>query len=559
MDATVPSNITAASRLSHDASPTGALDPTSSSASPARWFLILAGIHLLIWTSVAGLTQPNAPLDVVEMVYWGNEWQWGYHKHPPLPAWVAAAVTASFGGSILPLYLVSQLFIISTFWVCWRMARAVLEPWKALAAVAVLEFCLFYNYVSPEFNNNIPPKLFWALTVALLYFAMTGDAQTDRDGRKSLDWRNLFLWAGTGASIALSLLSKYDAAILVFSLLAFAVVHPRGRKAWTTAGPWLATLVAFAIFLPHLIWVWQNDFVTLKYFSDRSESPSSWLQHLTNPLQYVGAQLLSLTGVLVAIAILFRWRFTWRELGETQGFTRQYLAFAVLGPPLIVVALSLISGGKMKSSWGASMWTFLPLLMMLSFQFDAKPMAFRRLVRGAIAATCLLGVGLAVRNTTGPYLRSKPSRIHFPGSELAATVQRVWSEHNHEPLSTVGGDAWYAGNVAVYSRGDVSTYTDLIPEHAPWIGDDQLKRFGGVILWPIGDDQDAADMPELWKRRFPDARPSTPLVLPWQTAARLEPLRVGIAIVDPAANERFAKGAGSATTLTSDDDRLWQR
>ena len=59
-----------------------------------RWFWIFAVVHLAVWVLVPVLTHPNAPLDVVEIVYWGHEWQWGYVKHPPLPSWLSEAAVA---------------------------------------------------------------------------------------------------------------------------------------------------------------------------------------------------------------------------------------------------------------------------------------------------------------------------------------------------------------------------------------------------------------------------------------------------------------------------------
>lgn len=199
------------------------------------------------------------------------------------------------------------------------------------------------------------------------------------------------------------------------------------------------------------------------------------------------------------------------------------------------------------------MWTFLPLLLMLSLRVEADRDALRRVVRSAIVASCLVAVAFAARNTAGPYLRSKPSRVHFPGSQLTATVQRMWGERNSEPLRAVGGDSWYAGNVAAYAT-EVSHYIDLDPEHAPWIDDRELRRFGGVILWSVDDERDASEMPDSWKRRFPDAHSNTTIVLPWQTAAHLEPLRVGIAIVDPMATGYVAKNT-DATNDRSEKQR----
>ena len=61
-----------------------AQDPT------IRLFWLLMAGHFFVWVAVCLLTQPNMPLDMVEMLYWGQQWQLGYHKHPPLPAWLAA-------------------------------------------------------------------------------------------------------------------------------------------------------------------------------------------------------------------------------------------------------------------------------------------------------------------------------------------------------------------------------------------------------------------------------------------------------------------------------------
>ena len=59
-----------------------------------RWFdrcaFLVIAIHMLVWTLVPTLVNRNLPLDVVEALAWGHEWEWGYEKHPPLSAWAAA-------------------------------------------------------------------------------------------------------------------------------------------------------------------------------------------------------------------------------------------------------------------------------------------------------------------------------------------------------------------------------------------------------------------------------------------------------------------------------------
>ena len=51
------------------------------------WAWLIA--RTLGWTAAASIRYQNPPVDVVEMLAWGSRWEWGYYKHPPLPAWCA--------------------------------------------------------------------------------------------------------------------------------------------------------------------------------------------------------------------------------------------------------------------------------------------------------------------------------------------------------------------------------------------------------------------------------------------------------------------------------------
>src|SRR5262245_32022209 len=74
----------------------------------------------LLWATVAALTQPNAPLDTVEWLYWGREWCWGYAKHPPFPAWLGEAVYRLTPGNLFGVYLLSYAFAGLSVWCAWR-------------------------------------------------------------------------------------------------------------------------------------------------------------------------------------------------------------------------------------------------------------------------------------------------------------------------------------------------------------------------------------------------------------------------------------------------------
>src|SRR5262245_13576440 len=90
---------------------------TSPSARPSldlvlsRIFLGWVTLRTLAWSIVLFLLQASPSLDVIEMLTWGRYWQWGYHKHPPLPAWIAEFAFQVSGGSLFGVYLASYLCV----------------------------------------------------------------------------------------------------------------------------------------------------------------------------------------------------------------------------------------------------------------------------------------------------------------------------------------------------------------------------------------------------------------------------------------------------------------
>jgi len=145
---------------------------------------------------------------MVEMTYWGEQWQWGYHKHPPLPAWIAAGIWKLSGHQPLVMYLTAQLTIATTFWAVWQLAREGLSPWLALCAVGVLEACHYCTFSINDINNTIVTRPFWCLAILFLYRA------TKPSASKPIQW-----WVLTGVVIGLGMLSKYYLGVLVLSMI----------------------------------------------------------------------------------------------------------------------------------------------------------------------------------------------------------------------------------------------------------------------------------------------------------------------------------------------------
>jgi hypothetical protein len=349
-------------------------------------------------------------------------------------------------------------------------------------------------------------------------------------------------------------------AVLVLSLLMIPVVIPSTRKALRTAGPWLMTTIACLIFLPHFMWMIENDFITIRYIFDRSgdaaaHSASSgvaaWMKHITSPLSFIVSQLAAVIPVVVLLTPLLLKAFKSRKAAATENayqagdsqtdvFIQKYLAIAVGGPIAIYLLLAILTGASIRSMWGGPLFSFLGLLLIVLFKVEYDRVACRKVIRDSLIIGCLMAVGLFIRNGFGPAVRGELSRVHFPGQQIAKMIDQRWSEHYQQPLQMVGGQMFVSGCVGVYSENPIDVFGDLIPEANPWVSDERLKKQGGVIVWDLDDP--GMSNPDLWQERFPSAVLLSPLECKTRALTGDVAARVGVLLVHPE-TPSFARGA----------------
>jgi hypothetical protein len=483
-----------------------------------RLFWTWIALHAIAWTLLATWTQPNRPLDQVEMLYWGQNWQWGYYKHPPLPAWIAAAIFEWSSGAAWPLYLVGQLMIVTSFWAAWRIAREVAGPWAALAAAMLLECSSYYNLTTGDLNNSIVLQPLWALSVWFVY--------------RGISAQRLIDWAAAGLTIGLGMLTKYDLATLVCALLVLPIISPQALRALRTPGPYITLVVSVCVFAPHVAWMIDHNFPTIQYALERAENSRSIWGHLANPIEFLLSQCVALLPMAVVASPLWR-RLQIHSTGAKgqESLASEMLTVVCCGPLALDLFVSLLTGMQIQSMWGASMWTFAGAWLVANVDRRQSEALARRVVLGSATLAVLMLCLTAGRNTVLPYFRHKCSRPHFPGVALAQEVERVWRARSDATLSIVAGPWWPAANVSIYSPLHPRVFDFADPRHSPWLTDEDLAARGGVIVWE--DDWEGRKCPGQVQLRFPDAEIIGPVDLPWQTGAAVKPARFGMAVVLP--------------------------
>lgn len=506
--------------------PCKATDDRRSIGVYARRTAWLIGLHALAWTLAPALARSNAPLDVIEIVYWGREWQAGYFKHPPLPSWILEVVARTFPGSDWPFYALSQLAVGVCFYAVWRLGLTFGSARRAFYGALLLEACWFYNYVSPEFNHSVCMFPLWALAVLALRRATT-------EGR-------LHHWLAFGIWIGLGLLTKYNTGALVVAALGYALSDRRRRAQWRTLGPWAAIATCTALCLPHLRWAIASGWQTLDYLADRTAPDLSPVARLVRPFAFLASgSFAALPVALVAWPLFgFRWRLRSDLRTRAQGAAK-FALFLFGGPLLVYLLLSAATGAKIRHAHGAPLWILLGPTLLAVFEVRGDPRTRRFFLRFAVAVAVGWALGGIVRDVAGPILTGRASRTHFPGRALAREVRTRYREVTNAPLSIVGGEWWLAGNVGLYDPERPSVYCggsgmneiDSPPEFSPWTSDAAVARRGAVFLW--SEERHGREIPDVLRARFPALKQATSIVLRQHSIVPTPDVRVGIAIAPP--------------------------
>src|SRR5262249_51194710 len=129
---------------------------------PQAAFALFLGLHVLLWTALPALLYPNLPLDLIEALTYGREWQLGYDKLPPLPWWLIEGVYRLIGVDAA-YYALAQLAVVAAFTAVFMTARPLVGPVRALVAVLILDGLHYFHFTAAKFNHDVIQLPLWAL------------------------------------------------------------------------------------------------------------------------------------------------------------------------------------------------------------------------------------------------------------------------------------------------------------------------------------------------------------------------------------------------------------
>jgi hypothetical protein len=487
---------------------------------PQAAFAAFLALHFIVWTALPPLLYPNLPLDLIEALTYGREWQLGYDKLPPLPWWLIEVLHQVLGFEVA-YYALAQVAVVAAFAIVWLTARPLVGAVGALVAILIIDGLHYFQYTAAKFNHDVIQLPLWALAGYAFHAGL-------RRGR-------LRDWVLLGLAIGVALWAKYFVLVLAIPLALFLLLDREARPALATPGPWIALVLALLVMAPHLVWLVRNDFLPFAYASARAAPVRGLLDHVLHPLAFAVGQLAFLLPTFLIAAALFWPRPRPDEragepamAAKADAFDRRIVTLLTFGPAATTIALSAASGRGTIAMWGYPLWLFLGLWIVLQAPAVITPMRLGRITALWATVFVLFAAAFVASYAILPALDHRYRAVFYPGDRLADELARRFRAATGRPLTYVIGTMWDGGNVAHYAREQPRVLIDGDPRRAPWIDLGDLRSKGAVVVWTDGDPN---VMPVRLRVIAGDAQVQPPFTLPFRRGDHV--LTVGWAILRP--------------------------
>ena len=398
-------------------------------------FFIFLLSHLIIWTLVPTITNQNLPLDVIEALAWGSNLDWGFNKHPPGSAFFSEIFYQIFGAQDWAYYLLSQIFVTIAFFYVFKLAYEIFNNVKlSLISVLLLESIYFYNFTTPEFNVNVCQLPFWSIVIYYSWKIYSA---------KEI---NFFDCCLLGLFAAIGFLSKYLFVYLLVSIDLLFIYLIFLKKTKKFDFKYLVTIeVFFVLLVPHFIWLFNNDFITISYGLKRTGLEETvFLDHF----KYSFIFLLKQIGIL--IPFLFLIFLLVKKIKLRINLKDQKLLFLIsinFLPIILMFVTSIVTGSKIRTMWMTPFYLFFGVLFVYIFQSQINLRKINSFLYGFLFFFFFSPILYSFDS-----LVNTDKRTDYPGKEIAAKVQIIWDKDFNRDIEFITGNEWEAGNLSYHLK-----------------------------------------------------------------------------------------------------------
>ncbi len=503
-------------------------------ARPALTVALAALAQAAVWTLVPALFYAGPPGNLPAVLAVGHEFQLGTYLGPPLAFWLAETVFRATGRSLFAIYALSQICVVVTYWAVFRLGRAIVGLRQAAIAVLLMIGVSTFTVATPEFGPVILTMPLWGL--GLLHYWQVVEERRPRYGY------------ALALDVALILITTYAGAVLVGLLVLFTVLNARTRALLRVPDLWPAGIAAVLLLIPNLYWlVTTNDQFLLTLA--RLRVPESVAGNLTAWMRQLALLLGAHAGliVLIGIAIGFPW-----ETHEpapvivrrsVEPFARRFVFFFTFMPALLATVAGVVAGATGPVG-GIAPLVVLSGLAVVIAAGDVIALSHQRGVIATWFGLLLAPPALAVVALVALPWLGIDLAVNQPAEAMGRFFADSFARRIGKDLPIVAGDPRTAALIELGAASRPSLFLLATPERTPWVSMRDVMQKGAILVWPTADTA-GAPPPDI-KADFPDIVPEVPRAFERTVQGRLPLLRIGWAVIRPAAPQDATPPAPAA-------------
>jgi 4-amino-4-deoxy-L-arabinose transferase-like glycosyltransferase len=399
--------------------------------------------------------------DTAEAFAWGQEFLWGYGKHPPLSGWVAGAWFRVFPAADWAAYALARACVAAALFGVYAVAARSLTRRGALLVVFATAIWAYAHMRGFKYN---PDLLLLALVPWLLLAHL-----------RFMERPNVARGLALGVLGAAAMATKYWAALPLLAFVVAVLASPRRFEIALSRGT-VSGLAVFALLLaPHAAWLVTHDFAPMTYAAIwRAFTPAEVSRAA---LHAVGHHLAHVAVPLAVLVVALRGMPKGLRSDDTAPVLVVF-AFLVIVPPLAAIATNVL----LRSDLGFPFHVLAPLTAALLL----RPAAVSRRALGTVAALTgatyvALVVGGAIYGMASQALDPGHPR-HRPVGDIARLADEAFKAETGRPVPIVVSSYDIAAWSSFYLPGHPRMLGEADFRMAPWLDRETLAREGFVAI-----------------------------------------------------------------------------
>ena len=369
---------------------------------------------------------------------WAKHLAWSYYDHPPMVAvWIRFS-TMLFGEHEFGARALGTLAASTGTGLIYLMSWHLFGN-RQTAIFSALLYCamLLISAGAIVITPDTPLVFFWSIAV----YALIRIYEAGHSG-----W-----WWVVGLCMGLALQSKYTALLLGAGIICAMILVPTLRHWWRSPVPYLAGLLALALFAPVVWWNYQHQWASFALQFGRVDTGGLSLRFI---FEFLGSQIGLLTPFACALAVAGGLLAFKRPQDEA---TAAIIFLVSLIAPLLLYFFVHSLHARVHGNWTAPAY---PVLAILGAQAAASTHRFTPWLGGIVEVSRKAAVPVGLALTGFVYLQAATDLIPIDPGKDPTDLMEGWA-HLATQVNDIADDMGASYILTTHYRlaSELSTYS----------------------------------------------------------------------------------------------------